>query len=51
MLGLMVEKLNARHKAINEAMSGKTGMGRTTDTVVTDKQLFEQLGNKIKVVR
>ena len=51
MLGLMVEKLNARHKAISEAISGRTGMGRTTETMVTDEQLFEQLGNKIKVVR
>jgi hypothetical protein len=51
LLGLMIEKLNTRHKAISEAMSGRTGIGRTTDTVVTDKQLFEQLGNKIKVVR
>jgi len=51
LLGLMIEKLNTRHKAINEAMSNGTNTGRTTDTVVTDKQLFEQLGNKIKVVQ
>ena len=46
MLGLMVEKLNSRHKAISETMSGKAA-----ETMVTDEQLFEQLGNKIKVVR
>lgn len=51
LLGLMVEKLNVRHKAISEAMSGRTGTGRTTETMVTDEQLFKELGNKLKVVR
>jgi len=48
MFGVMVEKLVERKQRINEAMSGK---GHSGDRVVSDKALFQQLGNKLKVVK
>jgi hypothetical protein len=43
---LMVEKLNGRKQREIDAMQSR---GSETDTMVSDAELFKELGNKIKV--
>ena len=46
---LMIEKLNERKKREIEAFQPR-GIGNETDTLVSDVELFKELGNKIEKV-
>ena len=47
-MALMVAKLNSRLKTMNERTPDRI---KPIDAKVTDTQLFQKLGNKMKVVK
>ncbi len=53
LLNLMITKLVERKNRESEAISsrGSGVVSGDTDRVVSDKELFAQLGNKLKVVK